>query len=409
MPGRFPKTADDPTVHRTRALITAFFMMDGFLFGNWVVRVPQIKAHVGASPGALGLALLGVSAGAVITMTITGRFCSRFGSRPVTVVTSAVFALSIMLPPVASSVAALGGVLLILGAGYGGLNVAINSGAVDVTRELDRPVMPMFHAAYSLGGLLGSVVGGVIAEFLSPAWHLTLIGLLGLVITLVAGTMLLRLPALDVERQDADTAAETDGPKQRPARRIRVLVLVFGTIALCSAYGEGSMADWGALHLRTDLHTGVGLAAAGYASFSVAMFVGRLSGSWLLARAGRTAVLAGGGCLAAGGMVLAALAPVLPLVLIGFVLVGLGLANQFPAAIGQAGALTGPSGVAAASTLGYAGMLAGPPVIGFLADRLGLPVALTSIAVLAGAAAVIAVAAARAEVDGREPVLSGAE
>jgi MFS family permease len=424
LPGRFPKTtgraaqpappgldpaAGDPSVHRMRALITAFFMMDGFLFGNWVVRVPQIKSHVGASPGALGLALLGVSAGAVITMTITGRFCSRFGSRPVTVVTSAVFALSIMLPPVASSVAALGGVLLILGAGYGGLNVAINSGAVDVTRELDRPVMPMFHAAYSLGGLLGSVVGGVIAEFLSPAWHLTLIGLLGLVITLVAGTMLLRLPALDVERQDADTAAEADGPRQRPARRIRVLVFVFGTIALCSAYGEGSMADWGALHLRTDLHTGVGLAAAGYASFSVAMFAGRLSGSWLLARAGRTVVLAGGGCLAAGGMVLAALAPALPLVLLGFVLVGLGLANQFPAAIGQAGALTGPSGVAAASTLGYAGMLAGPPVIGFLADQLGLPIALTSIAVLAGAAAVIAVAAARAEAAGPEPVLSGSE
>ena len=402
-----PAPQRDPGAERVRTLVAAFFMLDGFLFANWVVRVPQIKAHVGATPGALGLALLGVSGGAVITMTITGRFCTRFGTRPVTLVTSLLLAVSIMLPPLTSTVGALGGVLLILGAGYGGLNVAINSAAVDVARALDRPIMPMFHAAYSFGGLLGAVAGGAIAEFLSPTWHLALIGTIGVVITLIAGTMLMRSPALPGEgtsmgaASESDASASADGSASaQPARstkRIRILVFVFGTIALCSAYGEGAMADWGALHLRTDLHTGVGLAAAGYASFSVAMLAGRMSGSWLLARLGRTTVLAAGGWLAAGGMVLAALAPSLPLALFGFILVGLGLANQFPAAIGQAGALTGPSGVAAASTLGYAGMLAGPPLIGFLADRVGLPVALISIAVLAGTAAVIAVAAGRAE------------
>lgn len=422
---------------RMRNLVAAFFMLDGFLFANWVVRVPQIKAHVGASPGALGLALLGVSGGAVITMTITGRFCTRFGSRPVALATGVLFALSVMLPPLTTSVGALGGVLLVLGAGYGGMNVALNSAAVDVVRELDRPIMPMFHAAYSVGGLLGAVVGGVIAEYVSPAWHLFAIGVVGLVLTGTLGVLILRCPPLAAElltrggprrrargREGVVGGAEGDGAavdsavsatagsapssasasadsaasaRRRPSGRIRALVFVFGTIALCSAYGEGAMADWGALHLRTDLHTGVGLAAAGYASFSVAMVAGRVSGSWLLARFGRTAVLAGGGCLAGAGMVVAALAPALPLVLFGFILVGLGLANQFPAAIGQAGVLTGPAGVAAASTLGYAGMLAGPPVIGFLADQAGLPIAMLSIAVLAAMAAVIAVAAAKAE------------
>lgn len=408
-----PTGPDDPDVRRMRALITAFFLLDGFLFANWVVRVPQIKAQVGASPGALGLALLGVSAGAMITMTVTGRMCVRFGNGPVTVVTSALLAISVLLPPLVSSAAALGAVLLVLGAGFGGMNVAVNSAAVDVVRLLGRPVMPMFHAAYSLGGLLGAVIGGAVAEFLSPTWHLTLIGLAGLVATAILGGMLLRCPAASAaaprkrktaadsttadtaDTADAATSAET--PAQRPTRRVQVLVMVFGTIALCSAYGEGAMGDWAALHLRTDLHTGVGLAAAGYASFSVAMVIGRLSGSWLLARLGRTTVLAAGGLLAAAGMVLAALAPVLPLVLLGFILVGLGLANQFPAAIGQAGALTGPAGVAAASTLGYAGMLLGPPVIGLLADHLGLPLAMISIAVLAGTAALIAVGAGRAE------------
>ena len=399
-------------VRLMRLLITVFFALDGFLFANWVVRVPQIKTHVGASAGALGLALLGVSGGAVVTMTITGRLCARFGSRPVTVVTSVLLSLSLMLPSLMTSVGALGAALLVLGAGYGGVNVAVNSAAVDITSEMARPIMPTFHAAYSFGGLLGAVVGGAIAEFLSPAWHLTLIGLFGLVVTGVVGTMLLRCPALPVEREKGrgGERSETSPARVRPPRRARILVFVFGTIALCSAYGEGAMADWGALHLRSDLHTSVGVAAAGYASFSLAMLAGRLCGTWLLARLGRTTVLAAGGWLAAGGIVLAALAPALPLVLLGFVLVGLGLANLFPAAIGQAGALTGAAGVAAASTLGYAGMLAGPPLIGFLADEVGLPVALTSIAVLSGAAAVIALIAHRAEAAaGYQPQPASAE
>jgi len=402
----------DQAVRRMRVLITLFFMLDGFLFANWVVRVPQIKSHVGASAGALGLALLGVSGGAIVTMTITGKLCARFGSRPVTVATSVLLSLSLILPPLMTSVGTLGAALFVLGAGYGGVNVAINSAAVDITSQMARPIMPTFHAAYSCGGLLGALVGGGIAEFLSPAWHLTIIGLFGLVVTLVAGAMLLGCPALpsELQRSAARTTDTSAAPStgtsattsasaspSRPTRRARVLVFVFGTIALCSAYGEGAMADWAALHLRTDLHTSVAIAAAGYASFSVAMLIGRLSGTWLLARLGRTTVLAAGGWLAAGGIVLAALAPVLPLALLGFVLVGLGLANLFPAAIGQAGALTGAAGVAAASTLGYGGMLAGPPLIGFLADQVGLPVALTSIAVLSGAAAVIAVLAHRAE------------
>ncbi|HET9892796.1 MAG TPA: MFS transporter, partial [Mycobacterium sp.] len=181
------------------------------------------------------------------------------------------------------------------------------------------------------------------------------------------------------------------------AGQLRILVAVFGLIALCSAYGEGSLADWGALHLRTDLHTSAGMAAAGYASFSVAMVIGRLSGTWLLTRLGRTTVLAAGGVTAAVGMLIAALVPTLPPAIVGFVLVGLGLSNQFPAAIGQAGSLAGPNGIAIASTFGYGGMLAGPPVIGFLTDHTGLPTALTTISFLAALAAVVALIAHEAE------------
>ena len=375
-----------------RTLVTAFFALDGFLFANWVVSVPEVKAHVHASAGSLRLALLGISVGALLTMTITGRLCARVGSGRVLVASATLMSIAIILPARAASVAALGAVLFVFGAAFGGLNVAGNSSAVDIIRELGRPIMPSFHAAFSLGGLLGAIVGGAIASQLRTVWQLTTVGVFGLVVTACLGVLLLR----STVRGEAPAGVGAAGtqraePSQRLTGGPRWIVAAFGVIALCSAYGEGALADWGALHLRLDLHTSVGLAAAGYASFSAAMVAGRLSGSWLLARLGRTFVLAGGALTAAAGMLIAALVPVLVVVIGGFVLVGLGLANLFPAAIGQAGALRGPRGVAAASTIGYAGLLAGPPTIGFLSERTGLPTALTTISLLAGVAAVVAV------------------
>ena len=389
---------------RTRVLVAVFFALDGFLFANWVVRVPEVKAHVGASAGSLGLALLAISAGAVITMMITGRLCTRFGSRPVTVTAATLMSLAITLPAQATSVAALAAALLVFGAGFGGLDVAMNSCAVVIVRRLGRPVMPSFHAAFSLGGLSGALVGGVVASVLGPAWHLAAAGLFGLIVTAVAGSLLLRggagIDAAHAGRigggTPGDGAAATALRRPR-SDRVKLLVVVFGIIALCSAYGEGALADWGALHLRVDLRTSGGLAAAGYASFSGAMVIGRLSGRWMLDRAGRTFVLAAGALTAAAGMLVAALVPLLPIAIVGFVLVGLGLANLFPAAIGEAGALTGPGGVAASSTIGYTGFLAGPPTIGFLAERTGLPAALTTVSLLAAVAALVAVFARRAE------------
>jgi MFS family permease len=372
---------------RIRVLVTAFFVLDGLVFANWIVRVPDIKAQVGASTGSLGLALLGVSAGAVLTMTVTGRLCRRFGAERMSVVMGLTLSLAVMLPALARSVPILAAALFAFGVGYGGLNVAMNSVAVDVIAQIGRPVMPGFHAAYSLGGLLGALAGGALASALSPAWHLTLVGLLGLVMTGWLGPGLLR-PRRDIRHDDVVVA-------EPPGSSIQPVVLLFGVIALCTAYGEGALADWAALHLRDDLHTSAGMAAAGYAGFSVAMFAGRLSGTWTTTRLGQTRLVAIGGITAGGGMLVAALAPTLPLTVAGFVLVGLGLANVFPTAVAEAGALGGAQGVAVASTIGYCGFLVGPPLIGFLADSTSLPIALTSIAVLAGGAAAAALLADR--------------
>ncbi|MFF1908092.1 MFS transporter [Kitasatospora sp. NPDC058218] len=407
--------ASDTPWGAARLALTAFFAVDGFLFAAWVVRIPDIRSQVSASHSALGLALLCVSAGAVATMPLVGRLCLRYGSRPVTVGSLALLALAVPLPAHAHSVAALGGVLLLFGAGYGGANVAMNSAAVDLVAQLRRPVMPSFHAGYSLGGLVGAGVGGLLAGTLTTAWALGLSGLLGLAVTVGAGVVLLRGPAAPVVAPGRAAASSTasDGPPSTAAStasdapspvartesarvpHARVLVLLLGLTALCCAYGEGAIADWTTLHLTDDVHASAGTAAAGYAAYAFAMTSGRVGGTWLSIRLGQTRVMVVGGLTAAAGMLLAALAPSAPLALTGFVLVGLGLANIFPLAIARAGAAGGPQGVALASTLGYGGMLIGPPVIGFLADAVGLPLALTTVALAAVLAALLPLTARR--------------
>jgi MFS family permease len=438
-----PVTAGNETAS-IRAAITAFFAADGFIFAGWAVRIPAVKAAVGASPQSLGLALLGVSLGAIATMTLTGALCRRFGSPRVVVVAAVWLSFALLLPAISSSALALGLSLVVFGIGYGGLNVAMNSYAVDLVAVMRRPVMPSFHAAWSFGGLAGAAIGGLAAPHLSPLTHFALVGLLGLVVTATCGRIILRsdLPAELAQRAVAEASgieaaggadpssvaggsggplaeagaasdgeatprgtatdnSQPNGSVPHPAASARTqgvwrTVVLLGVIALCSTYGEGAVSDWGALHLRNDLNVDAGLAAAGYAAFALAEAGGRLFGTALLNRLGQTRVLVYGGLITCAGMLAAALSPVLPLALLGFALAGLGVANAFPTAMSRVGALAGPNGVAAASTFGYAGFLLGPPAIGFLTGAVSLRVALTTVSVL-GILAVFLARAASAD------------
>jgi len=405
---------------RVRTAVTAFFAFDGFAFATWAVRIPAVKAATGASPAELGVALLGVSGGAIATMALSGMLCRRFGAAAVLLAGAVWLSLALLLPALARSAVALGLALVMFGIGYGCVNVAANTVAVDVVAALRRPVMPSFHAAWSLGGLAGAAIGGLLAPHLSPLPHFAIATILGLAVTLVAGRVLLTTALPDAALPDAalpdaalpDAALPDAAPPDaaRPptegdpgavndeigsgtagsraaaaaasdrAHRWRV-VLLLGILAACAAYGEGSISDWGALRLH-GLGAGAGLAAIGYAAFALAEAAGRLAGTWLLTRFGQRAVLVSGGLATCAGMLCAALAPSIPIVVAGFALAGLGVANAFPAAMSRVGVLAGPHGVAIASTLGYGGFLIGPPVIGFLATAVGLGPSLISVSVL---------------------------
>jgi MFS family permease len=380
--------------------VTAFFAFDGFVFATWAVRIPAVKAATGASPAELGVALLGVSGGAIATMALSGMLCRRFGAVRVLLAGAVWLSLALLLPALARSAVALGLSLVVFGIGYGCVNVAANTVAVDVVAALRRPVMPSFHAAWSLGGLAGAAIGGLLAPRLSPLPHFAIATILGLAVTVVAGRVLLTtaLPAATAAPAEGDPGAVNDeigsgtaGSRAAAAAVTAVardrahlwrVVLLLGVLAACASYGEGSISDWGALRLH-GLGAGAGLAAIGYAAFALAEAGGRLAGTWLLTRFGQRAVLVSGGLATCAGMLCAGLAQSIPVVVAGFALAGLGVANAFPAAMSRVGVLAGPHGVAIASTLGYGGFLLGPPVIGFLAAAVGLGPSLTTVSFLA--------------------------
>jgi MFS family permease len=375
--------AASPTLSRLRAAVAVLFALDGFVFGSWAARVPDVSAATGAGHTALGVALLCLSLGALACMHLTGKLCARFGTGRTAALAGVLVSVSAVLPGFATGVPGLCAALLVFGAATGAVNVAANSVGVQVEARAGRPLLSGLHAAFSGGGLLGALVGGAASAVLGVAPHLVFVAVLGLALMAWAGPLLIGADAEAATEQAARPADEDDGP--RPT----AVLVVLGAVAGATAYGEGALSDWGALHLREHLHAAPALAAAGYAGFSSAMALGRLAGGRLVAAVGERRLLVGGALVAAVGALTAVWTTSLPVALGGFVLVGLGLANVFPLAIARAGALGGPSGVALSTTVGYTGLLGGPPVIGFLAQHAGLPTALATVALMAVLAAVL--------------------
>jgi MFS family permease len=353
----------EPSLRAARAAVATVFFLNGAATANWLVRIPAVQAKLGLREGALGVALFGVAVGALVSMPWAGRLVARHGSRPVTRIAAFVFAGVFLLPPLAPNAVVLFFALVALGAGHGALDVAMNAQAATVERRYGRPIMSSFHALYSLGGLAGAAVGGLIAgAHVGPVAHL--VGT-GLVVALVASRITgYLLPA------SADAV-----PDHVPAARPRGALLTLGIVAFCVLLGEGAMADWSAVYLRNITRAGPGLAAAGYAAFSLAMATGRLAGDELTLCAGPARLVRCGGALAALGLA-SALAFSSPwAAILGFGAVGAGLSISFPIVLSTASTLPGMTpgpAIASVSTFGYAGFLAGPPLIGFVAQAITL-------------------------------------
>ena len=351
----------------TRVTITLFFFADGLLIGSWAARIPAVQQQADLTNARLGLALFAASLGALAAMPLAGWLCERIGSGRVTVAGLLAGAASLFLASLASGLAGLAAALFIFGAGFGAINVSANAQGLALERLYGRSVLSSFHAAFSAGGLAGAGLGAIAAGMgIEPRAHLGVLAIVLAVGALAGGRRLLP--------RDADDP----GPTQTLVRPPRVL-LALGAAAFCTLLAEGAAVDWSAVYLSHSLGATTAVAALGYAGFSLAMASSRAVGDRLNERLGPVALARGGSVLAASGLTLALVVGSTPAALVGFAAMGAGLGVVVPVLFRAAGSTPGVSasvGIAAVSTIGWLGFLAGPPAIGFAASAVGLRTAL---------------------------------
>jgi MFS family permease len=366
----------------------AAFVSFGVLWGGWAALVPAVQEQVGASKGALGLALLFLAVGSVPSMLLTGRELDRRGTRILPWLLGGL-ALAAVLPALAGSVGALALTLLVLGVFAGATDVAMNAAVseLEVTRE--TRLMQLAHALFSGGVMTGALAVGLARE----AGAGPVEALVGIAAVLAAATVLNARHAPPPRRADV---------RARP-RLIRAAVPL--GIACAAAFViEGGMENWGAVFLERDLDASPGVAALAPAAYGGAMMLGRLSAHRLEGRLGDTALLTGAMTVALAGLAGAALAPNVPVAVAAFFVGGAGISVAAPALFGAGGRNATPeergSAVATVTTLGYLGFLVGPPLVGGIAELTSLR---GSFAVLALLAVALVAATPRLGLQGRVP------
>jgi len=375
-------TATHIHIGAARLAVLTLFFINGLAGASWFVRIPDVQDSIGLSNALLGVTLLGLPAGAVVAMPIAGLMTNRVGSRRIALIGAVIACVGVALVGVANNAALLAAMLVVFGIGNGAMDIGMNAQGVEVESYAEHSLMSQFHGAFSVGGIAGAASGGFLASHgVDVQPHLAGIGLICFIATLVIARLLLPRPA---EHEHADAPALT--------LRAPWPIVLLGIIAFCAMLTEGAMSDWTAVYLR-DIGAGAGLAASGYALFSITMAIGRLSGDRAIDALGGRRLIRIGGVVAAGGILLAMVLHTVPAALIGFGLVGIGVATIAPIVYSTAGRsrLIPPgTAIAAATTIGYLGFMAGPPVIGLTAGLTGLRWALTVVVAMLGAMVMLA-------------------
>lgn len=354
-------SADRPA---TRLATRILFLIAGFGYSCWAPLVPFSKAQLGIDEHVLGLLFLCIGLGSISAMTVAGALTMRFGNRPIIIVSGFGFAISLAMLPLCGSTFELGLNLAAFGATLGTLDVAMNLHAIDVERAASQPLMSGFHALFSIGGFAGSAIMTVLLSMQFATLHATVL----CASAMVAG-MLFAMPRLLNDR----------GSKEGPLFAVpHGAVMVIAALAAITFLVEGALLDWSALLITRDGMFSLAQGGVGYMVFSIAMTVGRLTGDAVTARVGDRRAMVSGGVIALAGFVVLLTAANSALVLGGFALIGLGCSNIVPVLFRRAATqkvMPPALALSAISTTAYAGILAGPAGIGWVAKAVGLPTA----------------------------------
>jgi len=390
---------DDAQLREARNAVYVVFFANGFLFANWAARIPQVRTELGLTPGVLGLILLCLAVGSGVGTPLSGLIISRLGeSRTVSVMTvvatvgMAVAALGVLLgtPAVAAG-------LLVFGFGSGTWDVAMNVQGAAIERVLGRAILPRFHAGWSIGTVAGAGIGAVMIVLGVPvtAHLLTVAAVVAVVVPVAARRF---LPGTHAPAPGGQSAR-----RRQLASWTEPRTLLIGLFVLCMALTEGTGNDWLSLAVIDGYHSAAVAGTLTFTVFLAAMTAGRWWGPRLIDRYGRVLVLRVCAVTALAGLLLIEFGEVLPVAMAGSLLLGLGTSLGFP--VGLSSAADDPAHaatrVSTAASIGYVAFLAGPPVVGFLGDRVGVLHSLLVAAVVLAAAFLLAGATAPLATDGR--------
>jgi predicted MFS family arabinose efflux permease len=373
------------TIAKAKTATQLIFLVCGLGIASWAPMVPLAKDRLELNEADLGLLLLLMGAGALLTMPLSGVLINKIGSRKVIAVS--VLSSAIILPwlLVISDVYVMGAALFAFGCSIGTIDVAMNAHGVQVQNEYGKPIMSSLHGLFSVGGLFGSLGLGFLMKLgLNPVYAAVSISLLLIFLLVIQFRYLFNY---EIEREIILKFSHVD-VEDKNTKRFQWLdskVLVLGLMCFIVFLSEGAMLDWSAIFLRDDKGVEHEFSGIGYAAFSVAMAVMRLSGDSIVSKLNSRVVVIGGSLIAALGMLVLVFSSWIPLSLFGFILLGLGAANIVPVFFSEGGRISGISStvaIPAITTIGYAGSLAGPALLGFIAHHFSLTAAFEIIALL---------------------------
>lgn len=356
-----------------RLATSLYFLVCGIGLASWAPMVPLAKIRLQLNDAGLGLILLCLGAGAMTIMPFTGALINKLGSRVIMLLSGLMIAAVLPLLLFAHSSFALAVALYLFGIGIGAIDVSMNAQSVVIQEKAGRYILSSFHGLFSVGGLIGSMGLGFLLEMgLSPTLAIFTISLLLVFICVSQYGSL--LPRSAEKKMEVATLIIPKGP-----------VLVLGLMCFVVFLAEGAILDWSAVFLKFYRNFDEAMSGLGFAAFSVAMAVMRLSGNSIINRISQQKMVMGGALLAAIGFLLAVAIPNGAITLLGFVLVGIGCANIVPVFFSTAGnmpSIPASAAIAGVTTLGYIGQLAGPALLGFLAEYTSLSIALGTVSVL---------------------------
>ncbi|MEU7589498.1 MFS transporter [Micromonospora sp. NPDC049230] len=357
------------SLRAARLATFAYFALNGFVLGVWIVHIPAVEHRTGISHAVLGWLLLLLGAGAFAGMQLVGPLTDRFGARRVVPLSAALCGAALVLPALAVNAWTLGAALLVFGIGNGSLDVSMNTHAVQVEAGYKRPIMSAFHAVFSLGGVLAALVG---ARTLGWGWSttatLTAVSLFALAVAAVVAPALLPRPG-------AASTLERSTTKATTWRTTPLRIWALAALALMLMLSEGVANDWSVLAMRDVLGAPAATAALAYGAFAAAMTIGRFLTDRVAARFGPVVIVRYGSTLAALALTMIAFSPSIPLAVAGWVLFGIGLSGTIPqlfSAAGHADPSSAGANVSRVAGLGYLGVLAGPAIIGPLTHLMPL-------------------------------------